>query len=86
MNVVLGHITTRKIQGENITSQCDSVDVMTGNYNDGACEGNAYTQDNWEKMCCGKHCNVNGCFDVIVVCVHMHHCCAVQWQEVSSPR
>ena len=31
---------------------------------------------------------VNGCFEdsFIVVCVHKHRCCAVQWQEVSSPR
>ena len=42
---------------------CDSVDVMTGNYNDGVCEGNAYTKDNWEKRCCGKHCKLNGCFE-----------------------
>ena len=58
------------------------IDVIRGNYNDGVCDGNA------EKRCCGKHCKVNGGFSdsFIVECVHKHHCCAVQWQEVSSPR
>ena len=42
VNVVLGHITTKNnFQSENKTSHCDSVDVMTVNYNDGVCEGNA---------------------------------------------
>ena len=65
-NVVVGHITKNKqeiISKAKYTSHCDFVDVMTGNYNDGVCEGNAYTKDNWEKRCCGKHCKVNRCFE-----------------------
>ena len=34
------------------------------NYNDGVCEGNAYTKHSWEKRCCGKYCKVNRCFEI----------------------
>ena len=50
------HNEKKQGKSENITSHCDS--------DDGVCEGNAYTKDNWKKRCCGKHCKVNGCFEI----------------------